>query len=241
MEEEKKEEKEEEKGEEEEYEFGQEEEEKEEDDGEIGMDVDEGDQALAVKPFLGQVKASTPLNYKPTHKNEPPPQGLKIHHVWGVRNLYINDRVRNQVRYSESGKSCLFITAALGVEMDLKSRSQSFYQGQSDDLIAFSITKDRKYCATGQMAELNKSKPTDKIVDVHVWDADSKQQKVVLKRFHKRAVVLVEFSPSGKRILTVGQDDKNSLAVYDWEVNRIAWSSPVDGAKVTGGAWKNEN
>ena len=103
MEEEKKEEKEEEKGEEEEYEFGQEEEEKEEDDGEIGMDVDEGDQAHAVKPFLGQVKASTPLNYKPTHKNEPPPQGLKIHHVWGVRNLYINDRVRTQVRYSESG------------------------------------------------------------------------------------------------------------------------------------------
>lgn len=100
--------------------------------------------------------------------------------------------------------------------MDLKSRNQSFYQGQSDDLIAFAITKDRKYCATGQMAELNKSKPTDKIVDVHVWDADSKQQKVVLKRFHKRAVVLVEFSPSGKRILTVGQDDKNSLAVYDW-------------------------
>lgn len=28
------------------------------------MDVDEGDQALAVKPFLGQVKASTPLSFK---------------------------------------------------------------------------------------------------------------------------------------------------------------------------------
>jgi hypothetical protein len=38
-------------------------------DGEIGMEEDEGDQALAVKPFLGQVKASIPLNYKPTHKN----------------------------------------------------------------------------------------------------------------------------------------------------------------------------
>jgi microtubule-associated protein-like 6 len=41
-------------------------------------------------------------------------------------------------------------------------------------------------------------------------------------------------------LLTVGQDDKNSLAVYDWEVGRIAWSSPVDGAKVCGAAWKSE-
>lgn len=55
--------------------------------------------------------------------------------------------------------------------MNIKTRQQSFYQGQSDDLISFAITKDRKYCATGQMAELNKAKPLNKIVDVHVWDA----------------------------------------------------------------------
>lgn len=55
--------------------------------------------------------------------------------------------------------------------MNLKSKEQTFYQGQSDDLISFDISKDKKYCATGQMAELNRAKPTDKIVDVHVWDA----------------------------------------------------------------------
>jgi len=98
------------------------------------------------------VKASTPLNYRPTHKNEPPTQGLAIDHAWGLRNLYINDQVRNQLRYSSNGHSCLFITAALGVEMDLKTRKQTFYQGQSDDLISFDITPDRKFCATGQMA-----------------------------------------------------------------------------------------
>jgi len=41
------------------------------------------------------------------------------------------------------------------------------------------------------MAELNHAKPTDKIVDVHVWDAETKQLKAKLTRFHKRAVVLV--------------------------------------------------
>lgn len=156
--------------EEEEYEFGNDEGEKEEE-GDIGFEEEGGDEALAVKPFLGQVKASTPLGYRPTHPNAPPEQDLKIRHAWGVRNLYINDQVRNQVRYSAHSSSCLFITAALGVEMNLKTRDQTFYQGQSDDLISFAISKDRKYCATGQMAELNRSKPSDKIVDVHVWDA----------------------------------------------------------------------
>jgi len=36
--------------------------------------------------------------------------------------------------------------------MNTKTLQQSFYKGQSDDLITFAITKNRKYCATGQMA-----------------------------------------------------------------------------------------
>jgi hypothetical protein len=36
--------------------------------------------------------------------------------------------------------------------MNIKTKEQTFYQGQSDDLVSFAITKDRKYCATGQMA-----------------------------------------------------------------------------------------
>lgn len=91
------------------------------------------------------------------------------------------------------------------------------------------------------MAQLNSKQPKSKIVDVHVWDAETKERKAKLAGFHQRAVVVVEFSPSGKKLLTIGQDDKNSLAIYDWEIGRLAWSSPVCGAKVTGGAWKNDN
>ena len=54
--------------------------------------------------------------------------------------------------------------------MNLASKNQTFYKGQSEDLISFAISRDRKICATGQMAELNKGAPKSKIVDVHVWD-----------------------------------------------------------------------
>jgi WD40 repeat protein len=70
------------------------------------------------------------------------------------------------------------------------------------------------------MAQLNKNAPKDKIVEVHVWDVESKTKKSVLSKFHKRGIVLVSFSPSGERLLTIGQDDMNSLAVYDWKIQR---------------------
>ena len=107
-------------------------------------------------------------------KNVEPEQNLVIKHVWGIRNQYIKDRVRNQLRYSADFESCFFITAALGVEMDLKTKKQKFYQGQSEDLISFSMSKDKKYCATGQMAQINPKNPRKKIVDVHIWDTDNK-------------------------------------------------------------------
>lgn len=58
--------------------------------------------------------------------------------------------------------------------MDINSKKQKFYQGQEEDLISFAMTKDRKYCATGQMAQINAKNPRKKIVDVHVWDSETK-------------------------------------------------------------------
>ena len=54
------------------------------------------------------------------------------------------------------------------------------------------------------MAQNDPSNPKKKIVDVHVWDAKTKKIKAKLSGFHQRAIVLVLFSPSGSRILTVG-------------------------------------
>lgn len=107
-----------------------------------------------------------------------------------MRNQYINDRVRNQLRYSADYKRCLFITAALGVDMNLSTKQQTFYKGHEEDLICFAITKDRKYCATGQMAQAT-SKSAKKIVDVQIWDAQTKSQLAKLTGFHLRAVVIV--------------------------------------------------
>lgn len=94
--------------------------------------------------------------------------------------------------------------------------------------------------ATGQMAGLNTKNPLAKIVSIHVWDIDNGTELAVLKGFHTRAVVLLEFSPNSKFLFSCGNDDKNSYAVYDWRTGIILYNGPVCGAKVNGVAWRGD-
>jgi len=77
---------------------------------------------MAVKPFLGEVKASTPSWYKPNAKrdNQLPKGSLALYHVMGFRYFYILDECRDMCAFSDKG-TAVFVAAALGVEMDMKT------------------------------------------------------------------------------------------------------------------------
>lgn len=54
------------------------------------------------------------------------------------------------------------------------------------------------------------------LVEIMVWDAESKAMLCFIQDFHLRGVSHLEFSPDGTLLLTVGMDDDHSLAIYDW-------------------------
>jgi microtubule-associated protein-like 6 len=58
--------------------------------------------------------------------------------------------------------------------------------------------------------------------------------------FHRRAVTALEFSPEGTLLLSVGADEDNSLAVYDWISSRIVATAKGDRARVTAVAWRSQ-
>lgn len=51
--------------------------------------------------------------------------------------------------------------------------------------------------------------------------------------------MILEFSPDGTQLLSIGQDEKNTLAVYNWKNAKITWSAPTSKGKATGACWKN--
>jgi len=59
--------------------------------------------------------------------------------------------------------------------------------------------------------------------------------------FHRRAVNLLAFSPDGTKLVSVGQDDYNSVAVYNWEQGALLASAKTDGAKPYDVDWKDNS
>ena len=61
-----------------------------------------------------------------------------------------------------------------------------------------------------------------------------------MKGFHRRAIRHVGFSPDGSKLLSIGEDDDHSLAVYEWQNNMLLCSAKVDKDAVLGANFINE-
>ena len=196
-------------------------------------DEEAGDQFMAVKPWVGEVKNSWPTGFKalPNH-NDAPVENLFLRHAFGFR---CHD-AKDTAKFLENPDQIVFITAALGVTMDSKSMVQSFFNKHDEDLVSMDITSDKKYCATGSMPAKGRSR----LLDIYVWNVETKEVAAFLTGFHRGAIKVLKFSPSGKYLLSVGRDDNNSLAVYDW-MNKIKiCDSKVDRTEVFDAAWQDD-
>ena len=63
------------------------------------------------------------------------------------------------------------------------------------------------------MARANKAK----FIDLNVWSLETFRCLKNLKGFHWRAISVVKFNPKGDKLLSIGNDDNHSVAIYDWE------------------------
>jgi len=114
---------------------------------------------------------------------------------------------RQNLFYTADGE-VVFHAAGAGIVYNPLTRRQSFYLEHNDDIICLTLSNNpklRHVCATGQ---IGKNGP------VHVWDLSTKQTLSILQGYHSIGVCSVDFSSSGKLLLTVGLD--NSLAVWRW-------------------------
>ena len=197
-------------------------------------EVDEGDQAMATLAFLGDVKNSIPTGWVNPPRCADPPQGnLNLRHAFGFRCWDAKDTCK----FTSKSNEVVFITAALGVTMTTNNFKQSFFNKHDEDLISIDISPCKRYCATGQMPAKGRSK----LIDCFVWDTDTKQELAKLSGFHRGGINHIKFSPSSRLLLTIGMDDSNSLALYDWQNKKIICSSKVEKSEVLDCAWQDEN
>lgn len=209
---------------------------KDEDEGGLfaSEDVGGGDERLAVLPFKGEVDNSWPTGFKPTPNGSTVPHGnLIIDYVHGYRSF----DMRESVRYADDPNEIIYTSAALGIVLKKKENEQRFFNQHRDDVVSMDIHPERNIVATGQMAEKGRAK----LIDIYVWDSDDCTILQKLTGFHRRAVNVLKFSPDGKHLLSVGEDDMHSVAIYEWSTGRLVSTSKVGGDKMLTAAWKDNH
>jgi microtubule-associated protein-like 6 len=155
-----------------------------------------GDEFMAVKPWLGAIKAPT----APADANPSAPRvKLNLEWVYGYRGR----ESRSNLRYNDAGE-IVYHTAGVGVIYNKKNHSQKHYIGHDDDIVSLAIDPSCNFVATGQMGKRPR---------VRVWDSESGAELCALPVVHRRAVPCLAFSPKGDKLVSVGDDDNHSIAV----------------------------
>ena len=145
---------------------------------------------------------------------------------------------RQNLFYTKAGDSIIYSAGAVGVKLSGLSRdaekTQQFANDHTDKITALAVhheSKSMTYVATGQVGLVPK---------INVWTSHTMENKVVLVGVHKVGVCQLDFSPSGKLLVSVGMDVYHSIAVYDWQAKAAVFTSVTTMQPVLDARWLDE-
>lgn len=175
----------------------------------------DGEQFLAVKPWIGQV--AEPDNHNPIDPS-PVDVDYQLEYVYGYR---CADSKQN-VHYNANGQA-VYMTAALGVILDQKSNTQQFFGGGKVDDTSKHNASDKtrhtndimsiKVCDQGQMAVSGQVGSAPVMFAWSATDGSLKQRFKLPKGM--RGIQAVSISPDGSHVACVCLDNDHTLFVYE--------------------------
>jgi len=174
----------------------------------------EGDQFMAVKPWIGALKAPT---NKPANNPSAPSKKLELEYVYGYRAI----DSRQNLFYTSDPSKVVYMTAALGVVLDKNSNTQRFFGGgdikdtssHNDDIMALAITPDRKIVATGQVG---------KNPIICVWSAEDCSLISQFKQGRDtRLVKAIGINKDAQYVASAAADNDHTIFVFDLQGNKL--------------------
>ena len=123
-------------------------------------DMGEGDEALAVLPWKGQIKP--PSGFKRPSKNQSDPPNIELQLEWV--HGYKGNCAKNNLCMTNNGLA--YNIAGLGVVYDPNLHTQAFFQHHTDDVTAIAFHPNGSLVATGE----NGKKPV-----AYIWNTETRQ------------------------------------------------------------------
>lgn len=179
-------------------------------------EIKEGDEFMAVKPWIGAVKE--PDNH-PEPDPSPPDACYTLEYAYGYR---CQDS-RQNVYYNSSGQIC-YMTACLGVILDKESNTQTFFGGGEVENKSKQVASDKEHHNNDIMCmDVNTSGGRDKAVTgqvgkspaVFIWDTATGEKIARFKLMKAaRAVAAVCISPNGDYIATADKHNDHNVCIF---------------------------
>ena len=170
-----------------------------------------GDESGAVKPWLGAVR--TP-KVAPVIDSSEPAVSVKLEWVHGYTSgSSCNTRISKNLWYASDGNP-VYPAAALGVKLIKDDQGgqkrQMFFRGHNDDVLCLAVSADRRFVATGQVANTTSHGKGS----ICIWDSRDCRELSRMDGCHQRAVTSLAFSPDGSQLISIGQDNKNTHKLW---------------------------
>ena len=180
-------------------------------------EVGHGDESMAVKPYLGAIRE--PKNHNKIDRTAPN-EIYEIDFVYG----YKCEEVRQNLLYN-ANKKPVYMTAAIGVILDPRTRTQLIFgggeasqarkqedkglSGHTDDISCLAMTLDRKLIATGQVGVAPY---------VFIWDALT-AEKVGHYCIPKgaRAITAIAFNRTSEIIACADFSNDHKIYCFKWQ------------------------
>jgi microtubule-associated protein-like 6 len=201
-------------------------------------EVDVGDEFMAVKPWLGAIKApSDYLGFKSSQLSKPRVE-IELDYVFGYRSKDCRNNLFLDMN-RDSGTVLMYHAAALGICLDTESNTQNFLRGHKDDVISMDYHQKTGLIATGELG------PKPRII---LHNSNDYSTICQLRQGVTKGVSILKFSPSGRRLAAVCINDDNSIAIFETRndpLNGNGWNMTCitkgDRKKIITLEWINED
>ena len=133
---------------------------------------------------------------------------------------YQSQKSKCNLYYSSKGE-VVYNTSKYAIIYSIKLHEQRIFSGHNEEILSLRLHPSKQIAATGEIGSVPK---------LLVWNIETHKILYSSAGFHRNGITQLSFSPDGKILASVGNDQQQSIQVCLWEEGTVIFTSPVSTA-----------